>query len=460
MKWLSVFLFYLLVLSPLNAQVQDDAGKTILIIEAPTLPKSLPEGDQTQFHKVLLRAVTKLRLYDVTFGQIDVKDKTKATVHRISVVVTETASGILKFSAELVDQRSQKNINKIEVEGIKQKSFLRISARILSDLFLPVETEQAKKNKERRLLDKKTAEEEAEAAAESSRAGVNFRERILALKMGVDKTVAENKKETEKKEVKDDTASIASKKNSASEQIGSKPIDEESPEEKIVGSPKIIKPTHTVQALFFNMGLTYTGQPLSTTSPTGVGPEIKISTDATFIGASYIYARPFDLEDTHMFLGRVTVAKAVTSGDTDVAMYLAADIRYKYHWKKFGFSPFVNLESENLSFAILPTAGEGLQASNNRITSVGAGVETNPFFRYYSFQFSLNSPVNGQSDLKPLKGTTLSGHKLTLELIRRRLKKDIDLRIFVSTMKTNYDSKLTSHTSLANFLGFNLTYQF
>jgi hypothetical protein len=27
-------------------------------------------------------------------------------------------------------------------------------------------------------------------------------------------------------------------------------------------------------------------------------------------------------------------------------------------------------------------------------------------------------------------------------------------------MKTNYDSKLTSHTSLANFLGFNLTYQF
>ena len=72
------------------AQSQDDSGKIVLIIDAPSFPKDYSETDQAHFHKLLLRVVTKLRVYDVTLGEMGAREKTKSSVHRITTIASES----------------------------------------------------------------------------------------------------------------------------------------------------------------------------------------------------------------------------------------------------------------------------------------------------------------------------------------------------------------------------------
>ena len=460
----SIFILIMLLASvAAHSQSQDDSGKIVLVIDAPTFPKDYPEVDQTQFHKMLLRVVTKLRIYDVTLGEMSTRDKTKSSVHRITTVTSESTDGKVRFAAHLLDQKSQKVLNKIEVDGIERKAFLRISGRILADLFIPVENDQARKNRERREREKAAKAEEEAQEIEKQKKETDFKERILALKSGVDTQIAEVQKDKDLKDAPPGRDEPPKAQPKPSKPGGIELAEEPSiiPEERLKGTPPRVRASHTVEAFFFSMSLLNTGQPESATSPTGFGTPIEIATDASYLGASYIFSRPFDLEEVHTIVARGSFGKQVSSGD-QLATYMAADFTYRYNWKKYLIVPFLKLDTENVSYVILPRAGtnEGATPVNNRFVYAGAGIETAPLYRFYVFSASLSSPVMISSDVKLYSGGKLSGSKLEFAAFRKRIFKDMDLRLFYSLVHSEYKTELATQKFSASFLGLNFVYHF
>ena len=168
-------LFILLLCSNFSiAQIDEEEESVSLIIENPKIPQLFSENEKNQSGKIILKACTKVKGYQIIIGEFDPVKKAKFQVHVVEVEVVQDAKSNFTMTAKLFDEKSKKLINKVSFENVEKISYFRELERLMNELFLPVDLEKEKESKKNQNLKKVSDARGGAPIAEAETSNINF----------------------------------------------------------------------------------------------------------------------------------------------------------------------------------------------------------------------------------------------------------------------------------------------
>lgn len=431
--------------NPSFAQDAVEEDPISLVIENPKIPKDFAEQEKNQTGKIILKATTKVRGYQIIIGEFDPAKKAKFQVHVVDVEVVYDAHSNLTMTARLFDEKSKKLINKVTYEHVAKISYFRELERLMNELFLPVTEEKLKKTEKKIENPRKLPAARTPAPpTESETANVNFKERIMSLKAGVDTTIKEIAEI--KKPDKDKVSDSEGKPEEAKTIAATSTNKVES--ELVMDKPPLKHPSFQNSKPIHKAGLMM--KKVTTNSKDEV---IDLDTNLQYVGLAYAYQRPVFMGTDHYWQAETELAKV--QGDTagySFAPYIHLGAGYGYLFRSTGLFLKGMLDVDTLSFTNLPEVGGGVQAADVRMANYSAGAHwagiifTQPIIA----GVDVSRPMYFQSGNAMLKDAKLSGQSIkatfTLADLYWRLNLKFDYYMASYDFKSD-ESKLTTSTS-------------
>ena len=387
------------------AQIDEEEESVSLIIENPKIPQIFTENEKNQSGKIILKACTKVKGYQIIIGEFDPVKKAKFQVHVVEVEVVQDAKSNFTMTAKLFDEKSKKLINKVSFENVEKISYFRELERLMNELFLPVDLEKEKESKKVQNLKKVSDARGAAPIAESETSNINFRERIMALKSGVDASVKDLAQVTEIKKDVDKGADGEGKSQETKPSVATQndKIQEDLELEKLLPKHPGFQNAKAVQ----KFGLIY--KDFSTNSKDGI---IDLDTRIKYLGVAYNYQRPIKLGSDHFWHFNGEIGRVQSKTEQSFAPYLHGAGSFGHYFRRQAFFLRGGLDIDSYNFTNLPVIGGGLQACNVRMFNglIGAqlaghllkkpillGVDyTKPFYPLSDNAQVKNSKVEGQ----------------------------------------------------------------
>lgn len=416
-----------------------------LVIENPKIPKDFAEQEKNQTGKIVLKATTKVRGYQIIIGDFDPGKKAKFQVHVVDVEVVYDQHSNLTLTARLFDEKSKKLINKVTYEHIAKISYFRELERLMNELFHPVTQERLKKTDPKIENPRKPPAARIPAPpSESESANVDFKQRIMALKSGVDSTIKEI---AEAKKPDKDKVTDREGKPEAPKEVAASSINRVE-SELVMDKPPLKHPSFQNSKPIHKAGLMM--KKVTTNSKDEI---IDLDTNLQYVGFAYSYQRPVFMGTDHYWQAETELAKV--QGDTggfSFAPYVHMAGGYGYLFRGSGLFLKGLLDIDTLSFTNLPKEGGGVQSADVQMANFLAGahwagiVFTQPVIA----GVDISRPLYFQSGNEMIKDAKIAGQSIkatfTLADLYWRLNLKFDYYIASYDFKSD-ESKLTTSTS-------------
>lgn len=442
-----LFILYLLLNS---AWAQENEDLVSLIIATPKFPQGMLENERNQSAKIILKGTTKVPGYQIVIGNFDPSKKAKVKVHVVEVEIERVAEGILKLTAKLFDEKSKKLINKVVRERVEKIAYFRELEKLMNELFLPVEQERANDPDKREEKKKIPAARLNSPPSESEVANLDFKQRIISLKTGVDIKIKDIK---EKKEEKGPSKNVAAKDNNpekpAQTSANAQILEAEIPEKPPLKHPAFDnkKTIHKVGVLTKNVTTNSTDQ------------IIDLDTKLQYVGVAYTYQKPVVKGRDHFYQGELELAQ-IQNKDVDFPPYLRLFGGYGYLFRGAGLFFRIGAELDTLSFSNLPEIGEGLQPANSRMLGglVGAHWVGILFSQPVTLGFDYSQPFQNSADNEQIKGAEVAGNSMRMSLTLNDLYFNLNLKLEYHLANYEYKAETSQVTTKTQGLGVHINY--
>lgn len=455
---LFIFLIFLISSLPFSWAQEDD--RIILAIETLKLPASFGELEKNQADKIVLKSVTKVKDYQLMIGTLDQTLKVKHSIHYVSVIVIESPKDVFSINARLFDERVKKLIKKIVVEKVEKNSFFRELEKAMNELFFPTEPPgKPLEVKETKRPPKKP--KNLTAPDENDAANIAFKQRIMNLKIDIDKKIVKiiEEKEQAEQEAKTKKKNLPSPPPKAAV-VSETPFTEEP--EPVTEFPPV-NPIQKLGLFYQRLTTNYAGAPFDDDFDSGVNDkQLEVNTSLTYTGLSYLYQRPIKSNTDHYIQGEVDLAKSMRKTENEVSPYIRLASNYGYFLRDWNFFPHTGLEIDTQSFIVLTRVGEGLSTANNQILNLrfGGKVSTRYFNQLLSFSLLYSLPIYLRSDNEIMKEAKVTGNKLNFSFLAIGLYKRINLQADYFLSKYTYSNSLTDLTTDSSGWSINVNYLF
>jgi hypothetical protein len=449
MKMLSIIAIFLLLSSVSVAWGEEEERNTLLVIQSITLPSTFTAIEKVQSDKIILKASTRIKDYQVMIGEFDQSLKIKYPIHLVSVKVFGPKKQMYTIEARLFNETSKKLISKIVVENVEKLAFFRELEKVLTDLFLPVDKEVVPKPP--RPKNTKAQQELSRKDAAAIAASVEFRERIMSLKNSVDQRVIE---------IKEEKARVArsSSNSNFTESTSQNPQSSASPGNSLeLELPAIKKPVAKFHQTNHQLGLFFMQ---SNTNYSDV--IIDVDTQALMGGGQYDFFKKISENSSWFFKSQVKLGKVMNSKDIEFSPYINTWGSLAYNWEDRSMMSFIGLELDTLYFTNIVNIGDGLQNAESRILNIRLSHEISSelFGQPLKFGAYIARPMYVNSANERVGKSTIDGNKygavLTFADLYGRLNFGAEVFISSYTFKTDLFNLETSTKGL----GFNANYIF
>jgi hypothetical protein len=456
---LVIFLCFSMFFNLSFAQDMAEEDLVSLVIESPKIPKEFNETERNQTGKIILKATTKVRGYQIILGDFDPAKKTKFQVHVVDMEAIPDTRGSYTLTARLFDEKSKKLINKVSYPFIEKNSYFRELERLMNELFLPVDIEKLKEPKADENKKKAPQVKLPVPPSDAEVADLNFKERIMSLKSGVDskmKEISEKKSDADKKDSKDSEVApikaLAVATSNASETVMA-------PEK-----PPMKHPSFNNMAPIHKAGLLY----ISTTTNSknvvndfGNKIEIDIDTSIKYAGLVYSYQRPIKQGYDHFWQSDISVAQVRSNAVVEFSPYVHANTAYGYLWRRTGLFIRGGLDADTFSFATLPVEGEGVKASNIRLVNylVGAHWAGELFSQPLIVGADYTKAFYALSDNSDVKASDVEGTYIRFNTTIAELYFNLNLKFEYYIADYDFSKERTLTTSTQGF-GIHVNYVF
>lgn len=457
---LVIYLFLSLFLNLSFAQGIGEESAVSLVIESPKIPTEFNETERNQTSKIILKASTKVRGYQIVLGNFDPAKKTKILIHVVDVEVVADNKGSYSITARLFDEKTKKLINKVEAILVEKNSYFRELEKLMNALFLPVKlevftrepepVEPKKKLKKNKLVVVPSAGEEA---------NLDFKKRIMSLKSGVDsriKEIGSAKPEAELKDSVDESHKVLTPSKKVDAVDGELAIKPESPPLKHP-SFNNLKPQHKIGVLYFST---------KTNSKNDVNDfgnivEIDVDTNIKYAGVAYSYQRPIVIGLDHFWQSDVNFAQVKTDASVEFSPYIHANTAYGYLWRSTGLFIRGGIDADTFSFANVPLEREGVKANNIRIANylVGAHWAGVLFTQPVIVGVDYTKAFYSLSDNKDVNGSEVSGNYTRLNATLADLFLNLNIKFEYYLAEYDFSKERTLTTSTQGF-GIHVNYVF
>ena len=450
-----LLLFMLLFSNFSIAQIDEEEESVSLIIENPKIPQNFSENEKNQSGKIILKACTKVKGYQIIIGEFDPVKKAKFQVHVVEVEVLQDEKSNFTMTAKLFDEKSKKLINKVSFENVEKISYFRELERLMNELFLSVDLEKEKEAKKNQNLKKVSEARGGAPVAEAQTSNINFRERIMALKSGVDASVKELAQVTEVNKDLDKGADAEGKTQESKPSIAAKTdgLQEDLEFDKLPPKNPSFQNPKPVQ----KFGLIY--KDFSTNSKDGI---IDLDTRIRYLGIAYNYQRPFKFGSDLFWHFNGEIARIQSKTEQSFAPYLHAAGLFGHYFRRQVFFLRGGLDIETLNFTNLPVIGGGLQACNVRMINglLGAQLGGHLLKKPIVLGIDYTKPFYPWSDNSQVKNSKVQGQGLKASFMIYELMVKFHLR--VDYYLSNYDFTASSTNLITKTQGFgiNVNYVF
>lgn len=430
-----------------------------LVIESPKIPKEFNETERNQTGKIILKATTKVRGYQIILGDFDPSKKTKFQVHVVDMEATPDAKGSYTLTARLFDEKSKKLINKVSYQFVEKISYFRELERLMNELFLSVDLEKIREPKTEENKKKVPQVKLAIPPTDAEVADLNFKQRIMSLKSGVDtkiKEIAEKKNEADKKDSKDNTiVPVATVAQAASSVTEGALVPQKPPMKHPSFDNK--KPIHKAGITYF----TIKTNSLSEVNDSGNAVEIDIDTTITYAGLAYSYQRPIKSGYDHFWQSDVNFSQVRSNAEVEFSPYIHLNTAYGYLWRRTGLFVRGGLDVDTYSFALLPEKGEGVKATNVRLINylIGAHWAGDLFTQPIIIGVDYTKVFNAISDSTNVKGSDVQGSYIRFNTTIADLYFNLNLKFEYYIADYDFSKERTLTTSTQGF-GIHVNYVF
>ena len=441
--WL--ILFPILLFSSFTfAQTEGEEEAISLVIENPKIPATFSETEKNQSGKIILKACTKVRGYQIIIGEFDPVIKAKFQVHVVEVEVMMNANSNYTMSARLFDEKTKKLINKVTFENVEKLSYFRELERMMNELFLPVNLEVEKESKKVKNPKKTSKARGPTPPTEADTSNLNFKERIMSLKSGVDATLKNLADATkiEKAEDKPTDGSGKAQEQKPAMVAQSNRVESDFMMDKIPPkNPSFpnTKPVHKIGLMVKNY---------ATNSKDGI---IDLDTKLVYFGMAYRYQKPIAYGSDEFIQATAEIGRVQSKSDQNFPPYLHLASAYGHLFRKYGTFLRGGVDADTLNFTNLPVIGGGLQSCNVKLVTGLVGVQWSGVFFNKPIVIGGDylRPVYGLSSNSQVKKSKVEGHGLKGTFMISELYFNLHLKL--DYFVTNYDfissdTKLTTST--------------
>lgn len=445
------------------AQDAGEEGFVSLVIENPKIPKEFNETERNQTGKIILKATTKVRGYQIVLGDFDPAKKTKFLVHVVDVDVVPDNKGSYTLTARLFDEKTKQLINKVTTPFVEKMSYFRELEKLMSSLFLPVNLEsiiKAPKPTEPKIKPEQVKLVIPPSAGEV--ANLDFKQRIMSLKSGVDSKIKEIKTKKNEKELKKDDIGKDGKSESkvadAALGVGGE-LTALAPERPPLNHASFnnMKSNHKAGIVY----LTTTTNSKNDVNDFGNIIEIDIDTSIKYAGLTYSYQRPLIKGHDHFWQSDIIFAQVRSDANVEFSPYIHANTAYGYLWRSTGLFIRGGVDADTLSFVTLPEEGLGLKASNIRVANylVGAHWAGILFSQPIIIGVDYTKAFFALSDSQEIKGSDVSGNYTRFNATIADLYFNLNLKFEYYLAEYDFSKERTLTTSTQGF-GIHVNYVF
>ena len=117
------FILFLFILE--SYAQENEENKTLLVINSTDIPLSFSELEKNQTVKIILKAVTRVKDYQVMLGSFDQSLKVKYPIHLVVLKVVEIKPAFFSIEAFLFNETAKKLIHKVVASEVDKMSFFR-----------------------------------------------------------------------------------------------------------------------------------------------------------------------------------------------------------------------------------------------------------------------------------------------------------------------------------------------
>lgn len=458
---MGMFVIYLCISMFINFSFAQDLAEenlVSLVIESPKIPQEFNETERNQTGKIILKATTKVRGYQIILGDFDPAKKTKFQVHVVDMEALPDDRGSYTLTARLFDEKTKKLINKVSYTFIEKNSYFRELERLMNELFLPVDLEKLREPKTEDNKKKAPKVKLPVPLTEIEAADLNFKQRIMSLKSGVDskiKEISDKNNVVDKKDNKD--ALITPVKALAK-------VSENSLETIAPAKPPLNHPMFNNMKSIHKAGILYiatTTNSINDVSYFGNKIELDIDTSIKYAGVIYSYQRPIKKGHDHFWQSELAFAQVRSDAEVEFAPYAHANTAYGYFWRRTGMFIRGGLDVDTFSFASLPVEGQGVKASNIRVVNflVGAHWAGELFSQPLILGADFTRAFYALSDNEDVKGTDVAGSYIRFNTTIADLYFNLNLKFEYYIADYDFSKERTLTTSTQGF-GIHVNYVF
>jgi hypothetical protein len=385
-----------------------DVKKFILI--QPFKTPYLEFLDEDRVNKIILRATTKQTEYELAMTNLDDFEKAKVPVFQVQLQLEKIKDKeIYEARALLVDMKNKKLVNKVEELRIPRIELLRRIEELLNRLFLQPVPEVKKRVRPVRVKNSPIDQ----AALNENKALVNFRDRIMDLKFGVqdkfEEIIETNKAANANVSKKNDSSENLVPANELLELDG---VSDIVPEPTKIEQPAVVKQHMSV------------GYRVVTVNSKDV---IDTDTSLSYLDLSYHYQRNIFGSTTHFWGAEGRYGKMASQFSEEVGDRVEAEVGYQYYFDRLPLMLNSGVDYHTVSFINLPAEGKGLVAGNLGIVSWYLEVQGRGKLWKYPALLSVHfsNAVSTSGDYKTVaedggvKGSTIMLDLLTEKVFRK-----------------------------------------
>ena len=424
MKIKSIIAFILCLFVLESYAQENEENKTLLVINSTDIPLSFSELEKNQTVKIILKAVTRVKDYQVMLGSFDQSLKVKYPIHLVLLKVVEIKPTFFSIEAFLFNETAKKLIHKVVASEVDKMSFFRELERVMKELFIPVEsTGERPKELQSKKYDKKAG---LQAISSEATAQINFRDRIMNLKGDVEEQITQIK-EDKILQLKIESGAEVKEENKV-EAVVKKPDLElaEVPIATLEVKKKeklVFETSHKVGLFIMQAQTNYKDLIIDT------------STQATYAGISYDYMRQVKPGRPYFYKGLLRLGKVMNATAVEFAPYVNVNGGLGYVWgKNDKMLSFGGIEIDSLNFSNIVKVGKNLIPANNRIGSlrIAHDVIISPSFKVGAY---LAKAFYVSSDNLWVKDSKIAGNKYGAQVCFADVYKRINIEgeIFISS---------------------------